>query len=151
MRKENFGRRLIQGTVNQFVYGARALQDPVFYLLLASSLCGWFLGRPPKPMAWDALLGKAFVEEFFFRFLLQEALLRILPRRARLGPLTLANVLVSLGFAGTHLPNQPVVWASMTFFPSLAFGYAWERYRSVLAPTAIHFGYNLLLYHRIFS
>jgi hypothetical protein len=150
MMGKGFTNRLARGTRNQFVYGARALADPLFYGLMVLGLGGWFLGNPGKDLAWDWLLAKAFFEEFFFRFLLLEALLRVLPSRWRIGPVSAANILVSLGFASMHVARQDPFWALMTFFPALVFGYAWERYRSVLPVTAIHFGFNACLFHRIF-
>lgn len=151
MQNNSFRRRLVQGTKNQFIFAGKAFLDPLFYMLLSAGLGGWFMGRPDVHFTWDRLLVKAFIEEFFFRFLLLEALLRIIPQRLKLGPVSLANVLVSGCFCAMHMLTQSFFWAAMTFFPSLLFGFAWERYRSLIPVTLIHFSYNFLLFYSIFK
>ena len=142
--------RLGKGFRNQIVYGLYSLTDPLFHFLLALGLVGWFVGTPEDKLSWDWLIIKAVAEELFFRFLLQESMERLFGRRRLLGPITLANLLASLAFAAMHLFRQPPLWAAMTILPSLVFGYAWDRYRSVFSTSVIHFTYNALLFHRIF-
>jgi len=59
------------------------------------------------------------------------------------GGISLANVLTSLVFAGFHVFRQPVAWAASIFLPSLVFGWALDRTRSVIPSMLLHAWYNL--------
>jgi len=74
-------------------------------------------------------LGVATAEEIFFRGYLMEIL---------------GNVRTSVLFSLAHLVNYPNVNSLLTFFPSLIFGYAYQRSGSILAPTLLHFTANLI-------
>lgn len=150
MFSESYRARLIRGTANQFAWGLRSLSDPLFYLLLSLSLVSWFIPKPGDRLPWDWLLTKALIEELFFRFMLQEMGERLLKNRAALGPVTWANIMASAAFSSMHLLRQPLFWAVMTFVPSLIFGVAWNRYKSVLPVFLIHFSFNFALFYRVF-
>lgn len=122
------------------------LADPAFLGLAGLGLVAWLLPRPAAVLSPGVLLLKAGIEEAVFRAGLQQALSRLLP--ARLGPLTLANLLASAAFALAHLAGHPPLWAGLVFLPSLAFGLAWDRHRSLLLCTLLHFLYNALLFFR---
>ncbi len=134
---------------DQLTRGMRAFLDPVLYAVIGLGLVAWLLPSPTGtiPLGW--LLLKAVPEEIFFRACLLETLDRVLGGRFRLGPLSLANVLTSLVFAGVHLLSQPPAWALLTFFPSLIFGWVWERYRSLIPVWVVHSLYNVFLFYRI--
>ncbi|MGE4298405.1 MAG: JDVT-CTERM system glutamic-type intramembrane protease [Desulfovibrionaceae bacterium] len=141
---------LVRSTVRVQVRRAfHAIRDPWFYVVASLGLAAWFTPLPRIQMDWDWLLVKALYEEFLFRFLLQEALDRVFGRRFHFGPCSLANVLASLAFCAMHLFTQSTMWAALIFFPSLLFGWAWDRYKSVLPPAAIHFFYNYCHFYRL--
>jgi len=140
--------RILKGIWYQFKWGVISLTDPIFYLFLSLGFFGLYVPEPDIELSLGTLFLKALFEEFFFRFLLQEGLDRLLRYRWKLGPLSLANLLASLTFAGMHLIHQPVNWALLTFFPSLAFGYIWQRSRSLVSVTILHFAYNAFLFYQ---
>ncbi|WP_051294940.1 JDVT-CTERM system glutamic-type intramembrane protease MrtJ [Maridesulfovibrio bastinii] len=111
-------------------------------------LIGLYLPDPEFFISLKLLFAKAFIEEFLFRFLLQESLDRFFGYRFYLGPLSLANILTSLCFAALHMFSQPLIWALLTFIPSLVFGYLWQRYRSFLPSVFVHFAYNAVLFNK---
>ncbi|WP_419781667.1 JDVT-CTERM system glutamic-type intramembrane protease MrtJ [Maridesulfovibrio sp.] len=143
-----FVNRILKGIWYQFKWGAISLTDPIFYLFLSLGFVGLYVPEPDIKLTLSTLFFKAMFEEFFFRFLLQEGIDRLLKYKWRLGPLSLANVITSATFASVHLIHQPVHWALLTFFPSLAFGYIWQRYRSCVSSTLIHFAYNAFLFYQ---
>ncbi len=76
-------------------------------------------------------LGIAFLEEAFFRgFLMQR----------------FNNLAVSFMFAFAHVVYQGTLGAALTFFPSLIFGYLYQRSGSILAPALTHFSFNLFYF-----
>lgn len=150
MQSKSFSLRFTQGFSHQFIWGMRSFTDPLFYIFLTLGLVAWFIPQPGDRLPIDWLLGKAGIEELFFRFILQEMLERLLQRRKLIGGLSQANALSSLAFSCMHLFRQPLLWAALTFFPSLLFGVAWSRYRSILSTTLIHFSYNMALFYRVF-
>ncbi len=101
---------------------------------------------PGGMWAWASLLlVQPMLEELVFRGILQGQALRLTalngePRR--LGPLTLANVLVTLGFVAVHLYAQPLLWALAVAIPSLVLGHLRERYASVWPAMLVHVIYN---------
>jgi uncharacterized protein len=123
--------------------GAR---DPVLWVLAALGLAAWLLPRPAFSLGAGLLLLKALAEEAAFRFGVQESIARRWP--ARRGPLSGANLAASALFALAHLAAHPPLWAAAAFFPSLAFGLAWERRRSLALCALLHFWYNWLLFAR---
>jgi membrane protease YdiL (CAAX protease family) len=119
--------------------------SPVFYGLLALGLLGFVLPLPGYREALHWLVAMAIVEELAFRGVLQPDFDRWLKGR-RIGPISYANVICSVLFAAAHLFRLPPEWAATTFFPSLVFGYAWDRWRSVIPSILIHLVYNVLYY-----
>jgi membrane protease YdiL (CAAX protease family) len=96
--------------------------------------------------AWASLvLVQPLLEELVFRGLLQGQALAWLQRGGRpmrLGPLTLANVLVTVAFVALHLRAQPLAWALAVAVPSLVFGHLRERFNSVWPAVGLHAYYN---------
>lgn len=86
-------------------------------------------------------------EELFFRGMLLSLLARRFPpRRAAItGGIGWALVLSSLAFAVIHLPREGDPRALATFFPGLLFGWLRLRTGSLLAPTLVHAGSNILI------
>lgn len=138
--------RILKGVWYQAKWGVVCFTDPIFYLFFSFGFIGLYVPSPDIQLSLAWVFLKAFFEEFFFRFLLQEGIDRLLHYKFRIGPLSLANFLSSAIFASMHLIHQPTHWAIMTFLPSLAFGYIWQRYRSVVPGTIIHFAYNTFLF-----
>jgi membrane protease YdiL (CAAX protease family) len=107
---------------------------------------GGVLRAPVGGWAWVSLvLLQPVLEELAFRGVLQGLVLRLtqqdnLPRRV--GPITLANVLVSIGFAVLHLRAQPLAWALAVVAPSLVLGHLRERFSSVWPAVLVHAFYN---------
>jgi hypothetical protein len=101
-------------------------------------------------MAPLILLAKAAYEEFIFRYVVQDTAAYLLNKHGKNKSFCLvsvANLTASFLFAALHFVGHSPFWAAAVFFPSLVFGYAWDRYHSVTACTAIHFGYNALLFY----
>jgi membrane protease YdiL (CAAX protease family) len=126
--------------------------------LVPAGLCGRYVGVAGlhAPAASLALLEYCAVqlvvvslpEELFFRGMLLHLLTRRFPPRRRLGGVGFgwAALLTSLAFALVHLPKGNDPRALATFFPGLLF--AWLRLRtgSLLAPTLVHAGSNILIH-----
>jgi membrane protease YdiL (CAAX protease family) len=53
-----------------------------------------------------------------------------------------ANLITSFLFAAAHLLHQSPLWASLVFFPSLIFGWAREKYDSIVPSIVLHSFYN---------
>lgn len=109
-------------------------------------LIGPQMRAPAGWAAWVSLvLVQPLLEELVFRGILQGQALQLTSRGGqprRLGPVTLANVLVTAGFVALHLRNQPLAWALAVAAPSLVFGHLRERYASVWPAVLVHAIYN---------
>jgi membrane protease YdiL (CAAX protease family) len=123
---------------------AMALALPVWVAL--GLLVG---GRMHAPAGWTAwasfVVVQPLLEELVFRGILQGQALRLTTRQGvarRLGPVTLANVLVSVAFVALHLRAQPLAWALPVFVPSLVLGHLRERMGSVWPAVLVHAIYN---------
>ncbi len=107
---------------------------------------GASLRAPASAWGWASLvLVQPLLEELVFRGVLLGLALRLTLRQGqprRLGPLTLANGLVTAGFVALHLPVQPVGWALSVAIPSLVFGHLRERQGSVWPAVLVHAWYN---------
>lgn len=121
---------------------------PLFWLALLA------LGARAHDLTWplQAPLTFAFptlilplLEEFIFRGGVQQLVGDVLKGRA-VGPVSVANLLTSVLFAGLHFINHPPLWAALTFFPSLVFGYFMDRDRRLRLPMLLHVFYNLGYY-----
>lgn len=82
------------------------------------------------------------LEEVVFRGGLQSVILASRIKVLKFAGLSAANVLTSLVFAGMHLFSQDLVWACLIFFPSLVFGYFYDRYGRLLPSIVLHAFYN---------
>ena len=126
------------------LFPAAVLAGPVvwflLYLLIRPELdWTWPLHHPGR-FLWPVLFFPV-VEEILFRGLVQE-LVRDYFSTARLGPLTVANIVTSLLFAGLHFIYQPPLWAALVFIPSLVFGHFKDRSGKLTAPIILHMFYN---------
>lgn len=111
------------------------------YMVLGAPLdLAWPLQRPY--VFFQLVLVYPVFEELVFRGLLQGGLARRLPG-SLIGPVSRANALTSLIFAASHLLYHAPLWAALAFVPSLVFGWARDRYRSLAAPMLLHVWYNL--------
>lgn len=124
------------------------LRDPRFYAVLALGPTAWLLPEPALRIALWRLALLALAEEALFRGVLQQWLLRRVGFARRFGPLTLANLTASSCFALAHLLVQPPLWAAAVFFPSLIFGWLWDRHERLLPCALVHFSYNLWFFYR---
>jgi uncharacterized protein len=123
---------------------AMLLALPVWLAL--GLLFGPHLRAPAGWLAWASwVLVQPLLEELVFRGLLQGQALAWLQRGGRpmrLGPLTLANVLVTVAFVAMHLRAQPLAWALAVAVPSLVFGHLRERFGSAWPAVWLHAFYN---------
>jgi len=96
--------------------------------------------------AWVSLVAvQPLLEELVFRGILQGQALALLSRQGqprRLGPVTLANLLVTMAFVALHLRAQPLAWALAVAVPSLVLGHLRERFASVWPAVGVHAFYN---------
>lgn len=101
---------------------------------------------PPGLWAWATLvLVQPLLEELVFRGILQGQALALLSKDGqphRLGPVTLANALVTVAFVLLHLRAQPLAWALAVLVPSLVLGHLRERFASVWPSVLVHAVYN---------
>lgn len=111
----------------------------LYFLLQPIVQWNWPLVRPWQFLSLVLLY--PIVEEIAFRGLLQELLRDYVSRRS-LGPLTIANLLTSVLFAGLHFIYHAPLLAALVFFPSLVFGFFKDRTRRLLAPIILHVFYN---------
>ena len=129
--------------------------DAHLALALAAAVPVWMLlglaagSRMHAPAGWVAwasfVLVQPMVEELVFRGILQGQALRLTTIRGeprRLGPVTLANGLVTLAFVALHLRAQPLAWALAVAVPSVVFGHLRERFSSVWPAVLVHAVYN---------
>ncbi|PTN36710.1 JDVT-CTERM system CAAX-type protease [Desulfonatronum sp. SC1] len=144
MWRESLGLRLPVQTVARGAW----LRDPWLYTALALAPTAWLLPAPGVSMALWRLGLLALAEEVVFRGLLQEWLRGRTVFLRSWGPLTLANLVASACFAAAHLLAQPPLWAAAVFFPSLIFGWIWDRHGRILPCVLVHFSYNLCFFHR---
>lgn len=128
--------------------GLRSFADPIYLLALGLGLGAWLFPHPRMHLAWPKLLYLAFFEELIFRFGLQQTLQRHLTHKIICPGLSLANILTSAVFALLHLNEHPPLWAILVFFPSLLFGWAWDRYKNIVPCWGLHFVYNYLFFFR---
>mgnify|MGYP000396837443 CR=1 FL=1 len=121
---------------------------PLFWLLL------FVLGARPEDLGWPLrapldfmlpALAFPLLEEFIFRGGVQQLLRDVLGAHG-VGPMSAANLLTSVLFAALHFIHHPPLWAALTFFPSLVFGYFMDRDRRLRLPMLLHVFYNLGYY-----
>lgn len=96
------------------------------------------------PWTWviifSAILGAAIIEELIFRAFVQTALLRML------GSAWLAVIITSVVFALVHRVGDAVPWHAIPalFVLGLAIGVAYERFKGLGVPIAMHAGFNAI-------
>lgn len=130
--------------------------DPIFYVMLlgAVPVVGWLhiFVSSAYPVERSSLVMLVVLypvlEEYFFRGIIQPLVGVRLPLKYSI--ISVANLTTSLLFALFHLVNHPPLWALSTFFPSLVFGYSYERHTSILAPISIHVFYNLCFFYLLY-
>jgi hypothetical protein len=135
---------------HQALLGLGSFLDVRLYAALGIGFSAWLLPAPASVVPWTKLALFALYEEIVFRMLLQEGLHSLLRRRFLAGGLSLANAGASLVFALAHLVHHPPGWALAVLLPSLVFGWAWDRYKSLLPCTLLHFVYNFLFFYRVY-
>jgi uncharacterized protein len=124
--------------------------DARFYAVLALGPLAWLLPEAGFRIVWWRLAYMALGEEILFRGLLHHGLLRMPFFGQSLGPLTLANIATSLVFVLAHFLAQPPIWALAVFFPSLIFGWLWDRYGQIVPCASVHLFYNLCFFNHHF-
>ena len=92
------------------------------------------------------ILWQPFIEELFFRGVLQGKLSHFHWFNQRYLGISRANVLVSLVFVMAHLFVHTVFWAWAVFLPSLVFGYFRDQYQCLIPSLILHSFYNLVFY-----
>ena len=84
-------------------------------------------------------------EEIIFRALIQNSLSRrIKPHLLQQNFISPANLISSSIFAVAHALYFENPIALTVFFPSLVFGYIYEKERHIAAPIVLHSSYNLI-------
>ncbi len=129
-------------------------QDSVFLLLLALgpmvwlAMIGFVAFQPP---AWHVIWSPAFLsvalwqplfEELLFRGIIQGHLLHSRSMQKIWLGLSISNLLTSCLFSLAHLANHSISWSLLVFLPSLCFGFARDRFRSVYPSISLHAFYN---------
>jgi uncharacterized protein len=103
------------------------------------------------PLPWHRILSMAFflavlwqpiVEELLFRGWLQGILSMYAWGQRTFVGASIANILTSVIFSSAHIATHPLIWACLTFAPSLLFGVLRDRSGSVFPPIAMHIVYN---------
>ena len=131
------------------------LRDRVFWLAMAAGPVFWlayaYFVELAVSRTWSAQVGWLFLqtalvypvlEELVFRGWIQGRLLvPRLPAHPWRG-ITWANILASVLFSLVHLVNHPPIWAIAVFFPSLVFGFFYDRYQRVTPSIILHVFYN---------
>lgn len=126
-------------------------REAAFYAaLVAGPLC-WLgleaigqpvVGPPPMLMWLKLALLMPVLEEIVFRGGIQTALYRNAFCSQSWFGISVANLLTSVVFAAMHLISQPPLWAALVFVPSLVFGWARDRYTSIVPSVILHAVYN---------
>jgi len=132
----------------QVMSGTRALASPCFHAALLLGFGAWVLPEPGLTPSVSFLALSGIIEEVIFRLLVQGELHRFMRGAYVLSGMSRANMATSVLFAGLHLVHHPPLWALSVFVPSLVFGWAMDRYKSVLPPALLHICYNLLYFYR---
>ena len=131
------------------------LRDSHWYFAIFLAVVCWFLyGFFITPLQFNnifnpitlflfSVLLYPIVEEIVFRGLLQEYFSKQAILNHVFIGISLPNIATSVLFALSHLWNQSPLWALLTFFPSLIYGYFKERHQSLLPGIFLHSLYNL--------
>ncbi len=128
-------------------YGAAIIAAPIFCLLYMEIFqhevddIYWLL-RDGKSLFFLIFLYPV-IEELVFRGMIQEYIAQKTTQRQLFLRLSLANLLTSILFVLMHFVHHAPIWAMLTIFPSLVFGYFKERYGHVASSIVLHIFYNL--------
>lgn len=127
-------------------YGAALIAVPIFcflynYIFLHGSfdMAGWIVD---KKSFFFVILFYPIIEELAFRGTIQEYLAARTKHYPSFFYLTVANILTSILFVSIHFVHHQPIWALLTFFPSLIFGYFKEQYRHIFPSIFLHMFYN---------
>ena len=105
-------------------------------------------GQPTPPtvkLFLSIVIVTPVMEELIFRGFIQGWMLESGKlRKSLIGPVTAANMAVSVIFAATHLYTHTPLWAMLVFFPSLLLGLARERAGNVYPSIILHSFYNMV-------
>jgi len=143
-------KRLKQGPLVYILNGLSCFTRPEYVFFLLLGFLAWFFPEPGIELHWGKLLYLALIEELVFRFFLQDILTKIFSWAFFKKQLSLGNIIASLIFSLLHLFTHPPLWALAVFFPSLVFGWAWDRYHNIIPCWILHFFYNLAYFYRVF-
>ena len=118
------------------------LAAPLVWLLL--HLLGLPLRQSPLNVVPVLFVVVAYpiLEDIVFRGAIQGTLLNYSVLSKSFAGISVANVLASALFAAAHLLSQPLGWAALIFLPSLVFGWALERHKTLYSPILLHMSYN---------
>lgn len=128
-------------------YGAALLAAPVFCLLYIE-----IFQRQTENIFWlfsdtrslfFLILLYPVIEEMLFRGMIQEFIGQKTEQYGHFFCITIANLLTSILFVLMHFIHHSPVWAILTLFPSLIFGYFKERYNNIIPSIILHIFYNL--------
>lgn len=126
---------------------AAAILVAVFFVLGWGYLNGIQLGlaRFSYELLFLAVVVYPVCEEIIFRGTIQAELQKRLKiTRKGFFHISLANLVTSLLFALIHALYFQTPLAAIVFFPSLVFGYMYEKEKHLFAPIFIHGTYNLI-------
>ncbi len=128
-------------------YGAALLAAPIFCLFYIE-----IFQHKSDDVYWLLSDGKSLlfliflypiIEELIFRGMVQEYLYSKTNQQKLFVRLSVANLFTSLLFVLMHFVHHEPIWAILTFFPSLIFGYFKERFDSIIPSITLHIFYNL--------
>jgi len=83
------------------------------------------------------------IEELTFRGLIQEVISQRTKQQRLFLNISIANLFTSILFVLMHFIYHEPIWAILTFFPSLVFGYFKEKYSKMAPSIILHMFYNL--------
>jgi len=104
---------------------------------------------PPIFDIFTFVLFAPVAEELFFRGVIQDAIFIKVQQKSfgitfdSLLGLSVANLLTSIFFSLLHIPFWGVPHSLLVFFPSLAFGFLYDKSGRLLYPIILHAIYNL--------
>jgi membrane protease YdiL (CAAX protease family) len=128
-------------------YGAALLAAPIFCLFYIE-----IFQHKADDIYWLLSDGKSLffliflypiIEELTFRGVIQEYINQKTKQWKLFFGLSIANLLTSILFVLMHFVHHEPIWAILTFFPSLVFGYFKEKYVWIAPSIILHMFYNL--------
>lgn len=134
-------------------FGAALIAAPIFSLLYSeifqhkSDNLFWLLSDATS--LFLLILLYPLIEELTFRGIIQEYVSQKTKQWKPFLGLSLANLVTSILFVLMHFVYHTPIWAVLTFFPSLVFGYFKERYANVAPSITLHMFYNLCYFSLI--